>query len=583
LLFIEAVRPSPLADPIRFTDRASHLRRLFKRLSRSTLSPGVITLTLNVLLVASEAMPLAKSGGLGDMVSAYAAALRDAGVDSTILLPAYPSALERAVGVTPICRISGLPGGDARLLRAHMPDTGVPVLLLQMDHLFKRDNLYQDEQGRDYLDNAIRFASLSAAATRIARGVRGVQKPDIVHAHDWHTGLTPLLMKVAGVAAKSVFTVHNLAFQGNYPLALGSWMGVPPELLAPALTDARSIEFYGALSMMKAGIVHAHQVVTVSENYAREILTPHFGHLMEGVLQASANKLSGITNGIDIDTWNPATDPLIARAYSADDVRGKQTCKRELQQTFGLTVDPFAPVIAIGSRLTSQKLADVVAEALPVMLARHPRLQVAILGKGDAYLETAMRDLAASWPQRVGVHIGYDEQRAHMLHAGADLLLHASRFEPCGLTQLYALRYGTIPVASRVGGLRDTIVDYTPERSPELGRPEDGATGFLFDGETAEDIASAVQRALDAFMRPSSWHALQRNAMQCDFSWRKPVQAYLKLYSALTDARPTQPRVDVERVAASSAQRRANATGTASAHVAWDSAAASQETVARSA
>ncbi|CAG9195832.1 glycogen synthase [Paraburkholderia sabiae] len=540
-------------------------------------------MTLNVLLVASEAMPLAKSGGLGDMVSAYAAALRDAGVDSTILLPAYPSALERAVGVTPICRISGLPGGDARLLRAHMPDTGVPVLLLQMDHLFKRDNLYQDEQGRDYLDNAIRFASLSAAATRIARGVRGVQKPDIVHAHDWHTGLTPLLMKVAGVAAKSVFTVHNLAFQGNYPLALGSWMGVPPELLAPALTDARSIEFYGALSMMKAGIVHAHQVVTVSENYAREILTPHFGHLMEGVLQASANKLSGITNGIDIDTWNPATDPLIARAYSADDVRGKQTCKRELQQTFGLTVDPFAPVIAIGSRLTSQKLADVVAEALPVMLARHPRLQVAILGKGDAYLETAMRDLAASWPQRVGVHIGYDEQRAHMLHAGADLLLHASRFEPCGLTQLYALRYGTIPVASRVGGLRDTIVDYTPERSPELGRPEDGATGFLFDGETAEDIASAVQRALDAFMRPSSWHALQRNAMQCDFSWRKPVQAYLKLYSALTDARPTQPRVDVERVAASSAQRRANATGTSSAHVAWDSAAASQETVARSA
>lgn len=540
-------------------------------------------MTLNVLLVASEAMPLAKSGGLGDMVSAYAAALRDAGVDSTILLPAYPSALERAVGVTPICRISGLPGGDARLLRAHMPDTGVPVLLLQMDHLFKRDNLYQDEQGRDYLDNAIRFASLSAAATRIARGVRGVQKPDIVHAHDWHTGLTPLLMKVAGVAAKSVFTVHNLAFQGNYPLALGSWMGVPPELLAPALTDARSIEFYGALSMMKAGIVHAHQVVTVSENYAREILTPHFGHLMEGVLQASANKLSGITNGIDIDTWNPATDPLIARAYSADDVRGKQTCKRELQQTFGLTVDPFAPVIAIGSRLTSQKLADVVAEALPVMLARHPRLQVAILGKGDAYLETAMRDLAAAWPQRVGVHIGYDEQRAHMLHAGADLLLHASRFEPCGLTQLYALRYGTIPVASRVGGLRDTIVDYTPERSPELGRPEDGATGFLFDGETAEDIAAAVQRALDAFMRPSSWHALQRNAMQCDFSWRKPVQAYLKLYSALTDARPTQPRVDVERVAANSAQRRANATGTASAHVAWDSAAASQETVARSA
>jgi starch synthase len=540
-------------------------------------------LTLNVLLVASEAVPLAKSGGLGDMVSAYAAALRDAGVDSTILLPAYPSALARAKGVTPICRIGGLPGGDARLLRARMPDTDVPVLLLQMDNLYKRDSLYQDDQGRDYLDNAIRFASLSAAATRIARGVRGVQKPDIVHAHDWHTGLTPLLMKLANVSAKSVFTVHNLAFQGNYPLALGSWMGVPPDLLVPALSDPRSIEFYGALSMMKAGIVHAHQVVTVSENYAREILTPRFGHLMEGVLQACAHKLSGITNGIDGTTWNPATDPLIARPYSADDVRGKQTCKRDLQQTFGLSVDPFAPLVAIGSRLTSQKLADVVAEALPLMLARHPRLQVAILGKGDASLEAAMRDLASAWPQRVGVHIGYDEARAHMLHAGADILLHGSRFEPCGLTQLYALRYGTIPVASRVGGLSDTIVDYTPERSPELGLPEDGATGFLFDGETPEDVAAALQRALDAFMRPSSWHTLQRNAMRCDFSWRKPVHAYLKLYGALTDARPAQPRVDV--VAAASTQRRANAGGqAANAQSGWaNGAAASQETVARSA
>ncbi|MEI6002176.1 glycogen synthase GlgA [Paraburkholderia bengalensis] len=541
-------------------------------------------MTLNVLLVASEAMPLAKSGGLGDMVSAYAAALRDAGVDATILLPAYPAALERAVGITPLCRIGGLPGGDARLLRAHMPDTGVPVLLLQMDHLYKRDNLYQDDQGRDYPDNAIRFASLAAAATRIARGVRGVHKPDIVHAHDWHAGLTPLLMKLAGVAAKSVFTVHNLAFQGNYPLALGSWMGVPPELLVPALTDPRSIEFYGALSMMKAGIVHAHQVVTVSENYAREILTPRFGHLMEGVLQACSHKLSGITNGIDGITWNPCADPQIARPYSVDDVRGKQACKRELQQIFGLTVDPFAPLVAIGSRLTSQKLADVVAQALPTMLARHPRLQVAILGKGEAYLETAMRDLAAAWPQRVGVHIGYDEKRAHMLHAGADILLHGSRFEPCGLTQLYALRYGTIPVASRVGGLRDTIVDYTPERSPELGLPEVGATGFLFDGEAPDDVAFALQRALDAFMRPSSWHALQRNAMQCDFSWRKPVQAYLKLYGTLTDARPTRTHIDVERVAAVSAQRRVSGAGTASAQPAWaNDTAASQESVARSA
>ncbi|MFC0401779.1 glycogen synthase GlgA [Paraburkholderia rhizosphaerae] len=500
-------------------------------------------MTLNVLLVASEAMPLAKSGGLGDMVSGYAAALRDAGVDVSILLPAYPCALERAADVTPVCRIGGLPGGDARLLRAQLPDSGVPVLLLQMDHLFRREHLYTDAHGRDYLDNTVRFASLAAAAARIARGVRGIKRPDIVHAHDWHAALTPLMMKLAGVPAKSVFTIHNLAFQGNCPLALGSWLGVPDELLAPALTDERSIEFYNALSPMKAGIVHADRVTTVSETYAREILTPRFGHRMEGVLQACSHKLSGITNGIDEHSWDPATDPHLARGYSAFDVRGKQACKRDLQQRFGLTVDPFAPLVAIGSRLTTQKLADVVAAALPMMLARHPRLQVAMLGKGDLHLEQAARALAAVWPQRVGVQIGYDEASAHKLHAGADMLLHGSRFEPCGLTQMYAMRYGTIPIASRVGGLADTIVDYAPARSPELGLPEDGATGFLFDGETTGDVIAALERALEAFMRPSSWHALQRNAMQTKSGWAQPAARYLQLYAELTDARPARRRV----------------------------------------
>jgi starch synthase len=509
-------------------------------------------LTLNVLLVASEAMPLAKSGGLGDMVSGYAAALRNAGVNVSILLPAHPSALAHAAGATPVCRISGLPGGDARLLRAQMLDSGVPVLLLEMDHLFRREHLYVDTRGRDHLDNTVRFASLAAAAARIARGVRGVKRPDIVHAHDWHAGLTPLLMKLAGVPAKSVFTIHNLAFQGNCPLALGSWLGVPDELLAPALSDERSIEFYHALSPMKAGIVHADRVTTVSESYAREVLTPHFGHRLEGVLQACAHKLTGITNGIDDEAWNPATYPHLARGYSAADVRGKQACKRDLQQRFGLAVDPFAPLVAIGSRLTAQKLADVVAAALPMALARHPRLQVAILGKGDAHLEQAARALAAVWPQRVGVQIGYDETTAHKLHAGADMLLHGSRFEPCGLTQMYAMRYGTIPIASRVGGLADTIVDYEPARSPELGLPEDGATGFLFEGETTGDVIAALQRALEAFMRPSSWHALRRNAMQSEFGWARPAARYLQLYAELTDARPAR-RDRSEAVAAAQA------------------------------
>ncbi|MGY6125718.1 glycogen synthase GlgA [Paraburkholderia strydomiana] len=498
---------------------------------------------LNVLLVASEALPLAKSGGLGDMVSAYAAALRDAGVDVSILMPAYPDALERAVDVTYVARMTGLPGGDARLLRARMPDSGVTVLLLQMDHLFAREGLYRDPQGHDYLDNLTRFASLAAAATRVARGVRNLKRPHIVHAHDWHAGLTPLYMRLAGVAAKSVYTIHNLAFQGNHPLAMGGWIGVPPELLAPALSDERSIEFYGSLSMMKAGIVHADRVTTVSQRYAREILTPHFGHGMEGVLQAQIGKLSGIVNGIDMSVWNPATDEYIARPYSVDDTAGKQACKRELQQAFGLTRDPFAPLVAIGSRLTEQKLADVVVHVLPRLLEEHPRLQFAILGQGERGLEHAMQELAAAWPARVGVQIGYDEPRAHMLHAGADILLHGSRFEPCGLTQLYAMRYGTIPVASRVGGLADTIVDYAPHEA----RDEDCATGFLFDGEHPHDVVHALGRALAAFVRPSSWHALQRNAMNRDSGWDVSTANYLALYAGLVDAHPAVPDTRVRK------------------------------------
>lgn len=509
---------------------------------------------LNVLLVASEAAPLAKTGGLADMVSAYGAALCEAGVAASILMPAYPGALERVLGATRVARLAGLPGGDGVIIRAHMPDTGVPVLLLQMDHLFTREGIYRDRYGRDYVDNLVRFASLAAAAARIARGVRGIKRPDVVHAHDWHAGLTPLYMKLGGVQARSVFTIHNLAFQGNYPLAAGPWMGVPPELLAPALTDERSIEFYGSLSLMKAGIVHADRVTTVSERYATEILTPRFGHRMEGVLNAEAHKLSGITNGIDMQMWNPATDALITSNYSADNVAGKYACKRALQQAFGLAREPFVPLVAIGSRLTEQKMAEVVAEAIPAMMARHERLQFAILGQGDAPIEARMRELAARWPGRVGTCIGYDETLAHMLHAGADMLLHASRFEPCGLTQLYAMRFGTIPVASRVGGLADTISDYA------LGLGKSGAaTGFLFEGESLEDVAGGVARAVEAFKNPSLWRALQRNAMTRDSGWGTAVKRYVDVYCELTDARPVAPREEPTTVPAIAARRRRTA------------------------
>ncbi|MEK6346547.1 MAG: glycogen synthase GlgA [Burkholderia sp.] len=495
-------------------------------------------MSLNVLMVAAEAAPLAKSGGLGDMVSASAAALRRRGVDVSILLPGYETAFEQAVAPTPIGLIRDLPGGDARLWRAEMPDTGVPVLLLEMSHLYghRGSGLYQDESGRDYVDNFVRFASLSAAAARIASGVRGVKRPHVVHAHDWHTGLTPLLMKLAGAQARSVFTIHNLAFQGNYPLGLAPYAGIPSELLTPAPNEPHSIEFYGMLSCMKAAIVYADRLSAVSERYAEEILTPRFGNRMEGVLGAHLDKLSGIVNGIDDTLWDPQHDDTLAQCYGVDDLAGKHACKKALQQSYGLQIDPFAPLVAIGSRLTTQKLADRLCESIGEALERWPRAQFAVLGQGDASIEWDLRRLAAQWPGRLGVHVGYDEPRAHRLHAGADILLHASRFEPCGLTQLYAMRYGTVPVASRVGGLADTIVDMPPSDTPACTDPQGevgNATGFLFDGERTEDIVQALGRAFDRFAQPQAWRVLQRNAMQRDSSWAGPVARYIDLYCTL--------------------------------------------------
>jgi starch synthase len=512
-------------------------------------------LSLRVLLVTSEAMPLAKTGGLADMVSAYAAAAREAGVETTILMPGYPSAFARAKAVTKVCTLSDLPGGDAVIYRARMPDSNVPVLLLQQDALYARTGFYQDQDGNDYGDNALRFAALSHAAVRVASGLRGIARPDVVHAHDWHAGLVPMLIAQARNAgathAKSVFTIHNLAFQGNYPMWMAGQLGIPQDALG-----IDGIEFYGELSFMKAGIQFADKVTTVSDTYAREILTERFGHRMEGVLAANRHKLSGITNGIDMVMWDPAQDPMIGANYSLDDMRGKHGCKRELQQLFGLPSDPFAPVLAMGSRLTTQKMADVAIDAIPMLLERHPRLQVAILGQGDHRIEAALRRMAQTWPDRVGLFIGFDERRAHMLHAGADILLHGSRFEPCGLAQIYAMRYGTIPVASRVGGLADTIVDC---RDPgdainptliridsvrslgqTLSRVTPAPTGFLFDGDSCYAMAAAVTRALEAFLRPALWREVQKNAMRGDHGWASPVAKYVSLYGELTGAKPSR-------------------------------------------
>ncbi|MDC6178586.1 glycogen synthase GlgA [Ralstonia solanacearum] len=489
-------------------------------------------MSLNVLFVASEAVPLAKTGGLGDMVGACAGALQRAGLRVTVMLPGYLAARAQLRDARVACALPDLPGGPARILLGAMPDTGVPVLLFDAPALFDRPgNPYLDACGEPYADNAQRFAAFSHAAARVAGGVPGLPEFDIVQAHDWHAALVPLLVKRAGLPVRTVLTVHNLAFQGNFPLAVASEIGVPAEA-------AREAECFGRFSFLKAGLVSADRITTVSRTYAREILTDTFGYGMQDVLRARRHDLVAILNGIDNAVWNPSKDAYLRQPFFAADLSGKHTAKRQLQTLLCLPHDAHAPLLALGSRLTHQKMADVALQALPQLLEAHPRLQVAVLGCGERRYESGMAALAARYPSRMAAMIGYTERNAHMLHAGADLLLHGSRFEPCGLTPLYAMRYGTVPVASRVGGLVDTIAD---RGSPEAALR--GATGFLFDGESPEAMVRAVEHALRVFAQPRAWRILQYNGMTTDFGWSQPAREYLALYRALVPRATPMPHL----------------------------------------
>jgi starch synthase len=513
--------------------------------------------SMRVLQVASEAVPLAKTGGLGDVVTALSTALASAGVVSTVLLPGYPQVMAGAWKLRRLADLPDLPGGPATLMLGRLPDGDVPLLVLRNEALYGRmGGLYQDDAGQDYPDNHVRFAALGHAAALIGSGKLAYPPPDIVHGHDWHAGLAPLLLKesarVGGKpVAKSITTIHNLAFHGNFPMETAAALGVP----ASALT-ADGAEFWGQLSFLKAGIRFADCITTVSRTYAREILTPEFGCGFDGLLNSCKERLAAIANGIDKAIWDPARDEHLPKTFSLQDLSGKHACKRELQQCYGLPVDPFAPVLAMGSRLTTQKMADVAIEAIARLLKAHPRLQAVVLGRGEPELERGYRLLQEYFPQRLGLHIGYDERRAHLLHAGSDMLLHGSRFEPCGLTPLYAMQYGTVPVASRVGGLADNIVDAGEDEAPAAG-----ATGFLFDGDTVEAMCAAVERALARIADPKAWRVLQRNGMSCDFGWDTPAAQYAELYRQLAPEprADVAPRPDVAAATAAAAAARADA------------------------
>lgn len=512
-------------------------------------------MALEILMVTSEAYPLAKTGGLGDAVSGLAHALTAENITVSIMMPGWRHALEKLEGVHQIARLDDLPGGPATLMAGNCKALCLRVVLVCNDALFGREGFYVDTDGKEYADNATRFAALSMAAAYMGRGLPDVARPDIIHAHDWHAALTPLLLHQLGVAdVKTVLTLHNVAFQGIYPLEMASGLGIRDRYCAP---DA--LEYWGQMNFLKAGIQFSDRITVVSHNYAREILTPRFGCGLQDILAARQDDVVAIPNGIDTELWDPRHDPYLgSRTFSVDRLENKAACKQRLQDAYGLTSSRQSFLLAMGSRLTEQKMVDVAARALPLALEKHPSLQVCILGQGDRHAEAELKDVARRYPGRCGVHIGFSEAQAHMLHAGADALLHGSRFEPFGLTPLYSMRYGTIPIASRVGGMADTIADPgTRGGSVNVFR----ATGLLFDGESEHDMLGGIDRAVHLHAMPLMWRTLQRNAMMAPMGWERCAPQYAHLYQAL---RPDVALGRVpERVRVSTLGRAAGTPGTA--------------------
>ena len=513
-------------------------------------------MALKILKVTSEAYPLAKSGGLGDAVSGMAEALRRTGVDVTLLMPAYRGVLDKMDTAREICVLDNLPGGPAKLVLARHRELDVPVYLLVNDALYDRPTLYVDEEGLEYSDNAIRFGALAHAALVIAQGRTPVARPDVIHSHDWHAALVPLLLRQANVRnVRSVLTIHNLAFQGAYDMSAARALRIEDRFL-----NAQGLEFWGKINFMKAGIQFADRISAVSRTYAREILTPEFGCGLEGVLQARRDCLLATPNGIDDAVWNPQSTSIPEnRRFGPADIGNKAHCKADLQAAFGLASDPQATIIAMGSRLTTQKMADLAVQAIPLALQAHPTLQVAAIGQGDRKIERALVEAAGRFPQRFSARVGFDEKTAHMLHAGGDILLHGSRFEPFGLTPIYAMRYGTLPIGSKTGGMADTISDAGDNAGVSAMR---GSTGFLFEGDSVDAMLQAIHRAMEVRTHPGIWRAMQHNAMTADFSWRNSVSVYMRMYRSLVPAaiflEPTSEilaaRPAVRRVAATPAK-----------------------------
>ena len=476
---------------------------------------------MRVVMLTPEVYPYAKTGGLADVLAALPAALARVGIHVTLCMPGFRSALRAAGPAAAGVRLHAPVASrmePAEMIR--VPGAAVPTVLVRADRYFDRDGVYGDTGG-DYPDNAERFAFFCRAALEWLR--MEPEPPDILHVHEWQSALAPAFLRATPDLypelgrLRTVLTIHNLAYQGRFPSSDWHLLNLDPRYFVPDF-----LEFYGQINYLKAGMLFADAITTVSPRYAAEIETPAFGEGLDGVLRTRRGRLRGILNGIDEAAWNPATDPHLPARYDAHDLRGKAICKASLQAELGLAVRADVPLLGMVSRLAEQKGLDLLATALPEALVGSDT-QLAVLGSGDEHYERLLGGLAARFDKRVALRIGFDEGLAHRIEAGADVFLMPSRFEPCGLNQLYSLRYGTVPVVHATGGLDDTVVEFDPVTGV--------GTGFKFTSYTPEAFLQALERAIRNRRHRALWARLMANGMVQDFSWNRAAQEYRRLYA----------------------------------------------------
>jgi len=477
---------------------------------------------MDILFCTSEAYPLIKTGGLADVSGSLPKALRELGNDVRIMLPAYPEVLERSVALTPVAELTLIGATEpVEILKGRLSDSDVGLYLVNSPAHFRRaGNPYVQDDGSDWPDNAERFALFARAIVALSLGQADTGwTPELVHCNDWQTGLVPALLSRHAVRPATLFSIHNMSYQGLFPAETFAALKLPD-----SLWSIDGLEFHNKLSFIKGGIAYADQVTTVSPTYAQEICTSAFGYGLEGLLQYRSASLTGILNGMDNDTWNPATDSFIEKTYNIHHLQHKLTNKLALQRDSGLPQGARPLLLGYIGRLVEQKGVDLILDTID-SLFQHP-IQLVVLGNGDRALEKRLEKAARRYPDHLSVLIGYDERHAHRIEAGADCLLMPSRYEPCGLNQMYSLAYGTVPIVHRTGGLADTIVDLNETTARDYS-----ATGFSFDAETSEAVLDTCLRALSYFHASRiNWWKLIITGMKKDFSWPASAAQYLELY-----------------------------------------------------